>query len=62
MEKSLLGLKRGMRVEHNLLGKGMVREIEPYNSFAVLVEFDDYKGNSQWMLDGTLAKIEEQRT
>lgn len=53
---SFMGLKKEMKVEHNLLGKGTIVDISSTNSEAVLVHFDNYKGNAQWMLDSTLQK------
>jgi len=57
--KSNVGLKKEMRVEHQLLGKGTVKEIEPYNTAVVLIDFDNYPKNAQWMADGTLKVLEE---
>lgn len=58
MKKSFSGLQKDMRVEHQLLGKGTVVEISSTHDVVVLVHFDNYLGNAQWMADGTLRVVE----
>lgn len=57
--KSFMGLEKNMRVEHDLLGKGTVVAIAPDHDNVVQVHFDNYQGNAQWMVDGTLSVIKD---